>query len=146
MAARAKRTGRRPVAILLAFLVGVPLAWAPMVVRGLAAQAWVAHYAALDSLPRPRKASAREVAARVDSAVWNLAPLPQAPAAAILALDLGQRLEQKDHDPEAALVIYQGVRATCARVRERALSGAGFAVIEARAMALAGAVRLENRK
>ena len=145
MAARAKKSGR-PLVLLAALLIGLPLAWAPMVVRGLAARSWVSHYAALGSLPRPRKAAAREVAARVDAAVWNLAPLPQASDAAVQALDLGQRLEGNDHDPEAALVIYQGVRGACARVRERALSGAGFAVIEARATALASAVRLDTRR
>jgi len=142
MAASAKRTGR-PLALLAALLIGAPLLWTPRVVRGLAAEAWVAHYAALDSLPRPRKASARALVARVDAAIWNLAPLPQASAVAIRALDLGQRVENREHDREAALVIYQGVKAACARVRSRALSGTGFAVIEARAAALESALRRE---
>jgi hypothetical protein len=145
MAASTKRTGR-PVALLAALFIGAPLFWAPMPVRGLAAEAWVSHYAALDSLPRPRKATARALVARVDAAIWNLAPLPQASAVAIRALDLGQRIESRDHDREAAIVIYQGVKAACARVRARALSGTGFAVIEARAAALENASRRESRK
>ena len=44
-------------------------------------------------------------------------------------------------DLEAALAIYHGIGEACARLRARPLSGAGFAVIEARAAALADAAR-----
>ena len=140
MAASEKRSGL-PVTLLLGAAIGAPLLVAPAVIRGLAAFAWVSHYASLESLPRPRRAAARAVAARVETAIMNLAPLPQASAAAIRALEIGQRVEQQEHDPEAALLIYQGVRNACARVRSRPLSGAGFAVIEARATVLHNAVR-----
>ena len=104
------------------------------------------HYASLPSLPRPRKATARHIALKADLAVANLAPLPQASAAALRALEIGRRLELQEHDLEAALVIYQGVRAACARVRERPLAGPGFAVIEARAATLLASVEAGKKK
>ena len=127
--------------IVLVVALGLPLLAAPSVIRGLAADAWVGHYAALDELPRPRKAAARALVDKAESAMRNLAPLPQASAAAIRALDIGQRTEHQDRDIEAALVIYRGVRQACARLRERPLSGTGFSVIEARAQALADAAQ-----
>jgi hypothetical protein len=145
MAASAKRSGL-PAALLLTALLGAPLAWAPALIRGLAADAWVSHYAALQSLPRPRRAAARTVAARADAAMMNLAPLPQASAAAMRALEIGLRLQSQDHDRESALLIYQGVRASCARAQARPLSGPGFAVIEARATALESALRADGSK
>lgn len=145
MAASSKRSGV-PSTLLLAALIGVPLAWAPTVVRGLAADAWVSHYAAMESLPRPRRASARALVARIDAAVVNLAPLPQASAAAMRGLEIAGRVQSVDHDSEAALLIYRGIRAACARVRERPGSGAGFAVIEARAAAFESALRTEVSK
>jgi hypothetical protein len=48
-------------------------------------------------------------------------------------------VEQQDGDVDAAVVIYQGVRAACAQIRNRPFAGAGFAVIEARAAALEAA-------
>ena len=145
MAASPTRSGLSPT-ILVAALIGAPLAWAPTVIRGLAANAWVSHYAALESLPRPHRAAARAIVARIDGAVLNLAPLPQASDAAMRGLEIARRAQEQDHDREAALLIYQGVRATCARVRERPLSGAGFAVIEARAIALESALRADVLK
>jgi len=145
MAASKKRSGLSAT-LLLSGVLGVPLAGAPMVIRGLAADAWVSHYASLESLPRPRRAAARALAARVDAAIMNLAPLPRASAAAVRALEIGQRVEHQDHDRDTALVIYQGVRTACARVRSRPLAGAGFAVIEARALALESALRTEASK
>jgi len=127
--------------LLGAAIVGLPLLAAPPVIRGLAADAWISHYAALDGLPRPRKAAARALVEKAESAMRNLAPLPQASSAAIRALEIGQRTEYQDRDVEAALVIYQGVRQACARLRGRPLSGAGFSVIEARAQALADGAR-----
>jgi hypothetical protein len=122
--------------LLLSALLAAPLLIAPPWIRGLAANKWVEHYASLDGLPRPRRASARMLVAKTDLAIRNLAPLPQASGAAIRALEIGQRLQGRDHDRETALIVYRGVRASCARVRSRLLSGAGFAVIEARAAAL----------
>jgi hypothetical protein len=84
---------------------------------------------------------ARDLVSKTDLAIQNLAPLPQASAAAISTLDVAQRLEDQDHDREAALLIYRGVRLACARVRDRPFSGAGFAVIEARAASLEDAAR-----
>ena len=145
MAASSKRSGV-PLTLALTALIGAPLAWAPTLIRGLAAHAWVSHYAALQSLPRPRRAAARDVVCRIDAAVMNLAPLPQASDAAMRGLEIAERANDRDHDREAALLIYQGVRASCARVRDRPLSGAGFAVIEARAAALGSALRAEDPK
>jgi hypothetical protein len=136
----AKRRSGWLVPLLLTILVAGPLLVAPPLVRGFAADAWVKHYAEMVSLPRPRRVTARALVEKVDLAVQNLAPLPQASAAAIRALDIGQRVEQQDLDGEAALVIYRGVRASCNRVRDRLFSGAGFAVIEARAAALEASV------
>lgn len=121
--------------------LSLPLLAAPPVIRGLAADAWVSHYAALDGLPRPRRAAARTLVEKAESAMRNLAPLPQASAAAIRTLEIGQRTEHQDRDLDAALVIYRGVRQACARLRERPLSGSGFSVIEARAQALADAAQ-----
>ena len=140
MAASAERSGL-PLTLLLTALIGAPLAWAPMLIRGLAADGWVIHYAALPSLPHPRRASARALASRVDAAMLNLAPLPQASKTALRALEIGERAQHENHDSESALVIYQAVRASCARARSRPLAGAGFAVIEARAAALESAAR-----
>ena len=145
MAASFKRTGLSAT-LFLSVLIGLPLLAAPAIIRGLAADAWVSHYASLDSLPRPRRAAARDLAARLDAVLMNLAPLPQASAAAMRVLEIGQRTEAGDHDRDAAIVIYQGVRNACARVRSRPLSGAGFAVIEARAQALENAARASAPK
>lgn len=134
--AAAKKKTRRAATLLLSALVATPLMIAPTFIRGFAAASWISHYASLDTLPRPRKTAARAIALKTDLAVQNLAPLPQAATAAMRALDIGLRVEHQDHDREAALVIYEGVRASSARVRSRALSGTGFAVIEARATAL----------
>ncbi len=141
MAAATKKSGL-PATWLLTAFVAVPLLIAPSVIRGLAAFAWVTHYASMGSLPRPRKAAARALVAKTDIAIRNLAPLPQASTAAIRALEIGQRLEHQDGDSEAARVVYQGVGMACASVRSRPLSGAGFAVIEARATALAESARV----
>jgi hypothetical protein len=135
MAAARKKSGL-PLTLLATTLVAVPLLIAPPVIRGLSASAWVSHYAELPALPRPRRASARDVIERTDVAAVNLAPLPQASATVIRALEIGQRIEREEGDPETALAIYRGVRDVCARVRSRPLSGSGFAVIEARAAAL----------
>jgi hypothetical protein len=78
----------------------------------------------------------RDLIERTGVAALNLAPLPEASATAIRALEIGQRAEREERDPEAALAIYRGVREICGRVRARPLSGSGFAVIEARAAAL----------
>jgi uncharacterized SAM-binding protein YcdF (DUF218 family) len=144
--AAAKMRSWVPAMWLVIFLLAASLLIAPPLIRGLAADAWVTHYASLPSLPRPRKAAARHIALKADLAVANLAPLPQASAAALRALEIGQRLELQEHDPEAALVIYQGVRAACARVRERPLAGPGFAVIEARAATLLASVEARKKK
>lgn len=142
MAAAKGKSGRSSTRlIILIVALGLPLLAAPSVIRGLAADAWVRHYAALDGLPRPRKAAARALVEKAESAMRNLAPLPQASSAAIRTLEIGQRTEHQDRDLEAALVIYRGVRQACARLRERPLSGAGFSVIEARAQALADAAQ-----
>ncbi len=140
MAASSKRSGV-PSTLALVVLAGAPLAWAPTVIRGLAADAWVSHYAAMESLPRPRRAAARALVARIDAAVMNLAPLPRASSAAMRGLEIAERAQNADHDSETALLIYRGVRDACARVRERPASGPGFAVIEARAAALESALR-----
>jgi hypothetical protein len=145
MAASAKRSGVSLTLVLLA-VIGAPLAWAPTLVRGLGAFAWVNHYASMESLPRPHRAAARAIVSRIDAAVINLAPLPQASEAALRGLEIGARAQNQDHDRDAALLIYQGVRASCARVRERPLSGPGFAVIEARASALESALRADLPK
>lgn len=133
---KTKPTTRFPATVFLTALMAAPLLVAPSIVRGLAAEAWVRHYAALDALPTPRRATAREIVARADRAVWYLAPLPQASHAAMTALEIGERLEHQDHDRDAAILIYQGVRASCVRVKERLFAGGGFGVIEARAAAL----------
>lgn len=122
-------------------LAGLPLLAAPSVIAGRAADSWVSYYASIETLSRPRKATARHVVSKAEAAMRNLAPLPQASQAAIRALEIGQRTEHQDKDLEAALVIYSGVAEACARLRDRPLSGAGFAVIEARATALADAGR-----
>lgn len=122
-------------ALLLA-LVAPPLVVAPAIVRGMNASAWVNHYAALEALPRPRRAFIRALLEKADLAVRNLAPLPQASAAAMRALGIGVRAEREDHDRETALLIYRGVRGSCATVRDRPFQGVGFAVIEGRAAAL----------
>ena len=145
MAAKAKRSGPT-LTLLLTAAVGAPLAWAPTVIRGMAASAWVSHYGAMESLPRPHRTSARAIVNRIDAAVFNLAPLPEASAAALLGLQIAERAQNQEHDREAALLIYQGIRAACARVRERPLSGAGFAVIEARALTLENALRADSSK
>lgn len=145
MAASSTRSGV-PATLVFLVLIGAPLAWAPTVIRGLAAFAWVSHYAAMESLPHPRRAAARAVVSRIDAAIMNLAPLPQASEAARRGLEIAQRTQESDHDREAALLIYQGIRASCARVRARPLSGEGFAVIEARASALESALRAEAPK
>jgi hypothetical protein len=138
MASANRRSGLKAMLLLTAFLA-TPLLLAPPVIRGLAADAWVKHDATLASLPRPRKAAARTLVEKTELAIRNLAPLPQASAAAIRALEIGQRVEQQDGDVDAAVVIYQGVRAACAQIRNRPFAGAGFAVIEARAAALEAA-------
>lgn len=135
-----------PLTLVLTALVGAPLAWAPTLIRGFAADAWVSHYAAMESLPRPHRAAARAIVSRIDAAVLNLAPLPAASAAALRGLEIAQRAQNQDHDREAALLIYQGIREACARVRDRPLSGPGFAVIEARAAALESALRTDVPK
>lgn len=142
MAASSSRSGVT-LTLGLAVLVGAPLAWAPTLIRGLAADAWVSHYAAMGSLPRPRRAAARAIVSRIDAAIMNLAPLPRASAAARRGLEIAERAQYQDRDREAALLIYQGVRDACARVRDRPLSGPGFAVIEARASALERALRAQ---
>ena len=90
----------------------------------------------MENLPRPRRAVARAVVDKADAAIRNLAPLPLAANAAIRALELGQRIEQQGRDKDAAILIYQGIRASAARARDRVFAGPGFAVIEARAAAL----------
>lgn len=122
-------------------LVALPLLVAPAVIRGRAADAWVSYYGALETLPRPRKAAARHLVLKAEDAMRNLAPLPQASQAAIRALEIAQRTEHQDGDAEAALVIYLGVEEASARLRSRPLSGAGFAVIEARAASLKDSAR-----
>ncbi len=143
MAASSKRSGV-PLTLVLTALIAAPLAWAPTLIRGLAAHAWVSHYAGLESLPHPHRAAAKAIVTRIDAAIMNLAPLPQASDAARRGLEIAERAKEQDHDGEAALLIYQGVRMSCARVRDRPLSGAGFAVIEARAAALESALRAEG--
>ena len=140
MAASSKQSGVLA-AVALTALIGAPLAWAPTLVSGFAALGWVNHYAAMEALPRPHRAAARALVARIDAAVNDLAPLPQASEAAMRGLQIAQRAFDSDHDREAAFLIYEGVRASCARVRERPLAGAGFAVIEARAVALESDLR-----
>lgn len=132
-------------AALLFGVVASGLLIAPPVIRGLAAHEWLIHYSGMETLPQPRKATARAIAAKTDVAIQNLAPLPQASAAALLALKLGQRAQFGDHDQEAARLIYEGVRESCARVRTRFLSGPGFAVIEARASALTASLGSEPK-
>ena len=127
-------------------LAAAPLALAPTITRGLAAAAWIDHYGAQSSLPRPRRAAARDIAERVGVAVANLAPLPSGSAAATRALDIAWRTEHADKDREAALVIYEGVRAACEISRGRIIGGTGLAVIEARATALRDAARQAARK
>ncbi len=145
MAASKKRSSA-PLTLAITAIIGAPLAWAPTLVRGFAASSWVDHYAAMESLPRPHRAAARAIVSKIDAAVMNLAPLPHSSAAALRGLEIGQRAQSEDHDREAALLIYQGVRGACARVRDRPLAGAGFAVIEARAAALESALRAETPK
>lgn len=145
MAAATRRPGL-PATLALTVLAAAPLLIAPPVIRGLAAAAWVAHFASVGTLARPRRAAARALNEKVDIAIQNLAPLPQASVAAMAALELGRKTENQDRDPEAALVIYQGVAASCARVRSRLLAGPGFAVIEARAAALLDSARAAGSK
>lgn len=144
--AAAKQISRLPATWLLTALLAAPLLIAPPVIRGLAAFAWVTHYASMGSLPRPRKAAVKALVEKTDIAIQNLAPLPQASTAAIRALEIGQRLQHQDGDREAARIVYQGVRTSCASVRSRLFSGAGFAVIEARAFALAESARARAPK
>ncbi|MEO8361337.1 MAG: hypothetical protein ABI672_14995 [Vicinamibacteria bacterium] len=129
-------------ALLVLAVVGLPLFLAPGLIRGFAARDWVSYYTSLDTLPRPRKNLARAITEKADLAIQGLAPLPQASSAAIEALTLGERLQNAEHDREAALIIYQGVRAACVAVQARPLSGVGFAVIEARAAALENSARV----
>jgi hypothetical protein len=124
-----------------AALAALPLLAAPPLIRGFAANEWVSYYAALEALPRPRKAAARRLVMKAEEAMRNLAPLPQASEAAIRALEIAQRTEHQDEDRVAALAIYEGIQEASARVRSRLLSGAGFAVIEARAATLRDAAR-----
>ncbi len=145
MSAATRRPGL-PATLALTALVSVPLLIAPPVIRGLAAASWVTHFASMPALPRSRKAAARGVALKAGLAIENLAPLPQASDAAMKALQIGQRIEHQDRDPDAALIIYEGVRAACALVRHRPFSGPGFAVIEARAAALKDSARTEGAK
>src|SRR5262245_27470175 len=142
----AKRGAGFATTLVALIVLGLPLALAPMAVRGLAASAWVDHYGNTESLRRPRRAAARELVARVDAELWNLSPLPRASAAAIRALENGQRTENVDKDRESALVIYQGVRAACERARSRPMGGSGLAVVEARAAALEDAARRAGAK
>ena len=130
-----------PLMWIAAALVAAPLLVAPPLIRGLAAAEWVEHYASLESLPRPRRPAARALIEKMDSAMHNLAPLPQASAAAKRTLEIGQRLQNQVRDRETALLIYRGVRASCTRLRSRLFSGPGFAVIEARAAALENSAR-----
>ena len=139
MAAARKKSGL-PLTMLATTLVAVPLLIAPPVIRGLAASAWVSHYSELPALPRPRRQAVRDLIERTGVAALNLAPLPEASATVIRALEIGQRVEREEGDRETALAIYRGVREACARVRARPMSGSGFAVIEARAAALEDAV------
>jgi hypothetical protein len=143
MAAAMKKPGL-PLIWIATVVSAVPLLIAPAVIRGLAALAWVEHYASLDGLPRPPRASARTLVSKTDTALRNLAPLPQASAAARRALEIGQRAQNQDRDAQAAIIIYRGVQASCASVRSRFLSGAGFAVIEARAAALERSIDLDK--
>jgi hypothetical protein len=132
--------------VVLLILIASPLAVAPTIVRGLSAAAWVEHYAERPTLPRPRRAAARDLVAGVERAVSNLAPLPQGSAAAVRALEIGQRTEPGDRDREAAILIYDGVRAACERARGRVIGGTGLAVVEGRAVALRDAARRAETK
>jgi hypothetical protein len=145
-AARTKKKGSFRTTLLVTLLIAAPLLAAPPLIRGLAAEAWTRHYESLPEFPRPHRATARTLVEKTDLAVRNLAPLPMAAATAIRALEIGQRIESVQHDPETALLIYQGVRATCAAVRQRPFSGAGLSVIEARAAALEDAARKASPK
>lgn len=138
----ASRRGSGVVAtLIITAILALPLLAAPPLIRGAAAADWVEHFAGLDAFPRPHRAVARELVTRAESAMFNLAPLPQASAAAIRALEVGEKIEQRDRDRESALVVFDGIRDACSRVRSRALAGSGFSVIEARAAALADAAR-----
>ena len=64
--AAAKQISRLPATWLLTALLAAPLLIAPPVIRGLAAFAWVTHYASIRSLPRPRKAMAKALSASTD--------------------------------------------------------------------------------
>lgn len=130
------KTPGLPKTLLVLAVLAAPLLAAPPVIRGLAAFEWVNYYGSLEELPRPHRGAARALVQKTALAVHNLAPLPQASEAALRALEIAQRVQGLEGDPEAALVIYRGVREACASVRGRPLSGAGFAVIEARAAAL----------
>lgn len=134
--AAARKKWRLPVTLVVTGLLAPPLLVAPPVIRGLAASAWVSHYAELSALPRPRRAVVRELVEKTRVAAMNLAPLPQASATAIRTLSIGERAWREEEDRDSALAIFRGVREVCRRVRERPFSGAGFAVIEARAAAL----------
>lgn len=140
MAASSKGSRVAPTLIVTA-IAALPLLAAPPLIRGLAARDWVEHYASLETFPRPRRATARSLVARAETAMFNLAPLPQASAAAIRALEIGERIERRDRDRESALALYDGIRDACARVRARPLAGSGFSVIEARAAALGASAR-----
>jgi len=120
-------------------LLAAPLLVIPSWIRGAAALEWVDYYASLDGLPRPRRAAARSLAQKTELAIRNLAPLPQASRAALQALEIGEQVQQAEGDRESALIIYRSVQAACAEVGGRFWSGPGFAVIEARALALSAA-------
>lgn len=136
------RKGSRVASTLIATAIAaLPLLAAPPLIRGAAARAWVEHYAGLDTFPRPHRASARALVARAEVAMLNLAPLPQASAAAIRTLEIAEQVEHRDQGRDTALALYEGIRDACARVRARPFAGSGFSVIEARAAALADAAR-----
>lgn len=128
-------------ALALTVVLGAPLLLAPPLIRGAAALAWVEYYAEQPTLPRPRRATARQLVRKATASMISLAPLPQASEAAKRALMIGERMEREGRDPEAALLVYDGIREACAQTRARPLAGGGFAVLEARAAALADAAR-----
>ena len=111
---------------------GLPLLIDPLI-RGLAASAW-SRTTPLPALPVPP--SLGPVPGRANRVTaMNLAPLPEASAVVIRALEIGQRVEREEVDRETALIIYRGVREACAASGPTVV-GSGFAVIEARAAAL----------
>jgi len=140
MAASSKGS-RVAATLIVTAIAALPLLVAPPLIRGLAARAWVEHYASLESFPRPHRATARDLVARAEVAMVNLAPLPQASDAAIRTLAVAELVERRDRDRETAIALYDGIRDACARVRARPFAGSGFSVIEARAAALGDAAR-----